>query len=331
MVQCLACNAQFVNNLSGLLTTHLREAHQLTLEDYVVKFELGGVEPRCECGLCDERPAFMRGKFVTHAPFHRQFNVRRDLYLKRYGEPRCARCNVVVGFSRGEPKRWCSQRCAIVGKGFGNPIVQAKIVENVIARYGVRNTFQRPDVIAKIAVKNRARTHAPLTAEHKLKISNASKRMWKENYDRVYAAVCRGIRDFEKRHLKRLLNPTKHLLCGWNRLTGLHCRLRIELRLDELGFISEQRVGTFIADELHAEKRIIVEFNGDYAHANPKTYASDDVIRLPGQRYTAAEKWASDARKRTMLEQAGYKILTIWESDDIDEARKELALLLESV
>lgn len=330
MVQCHACNAQFVNNLSGLLTAHLREAHQLTLEDHVIKFELGGVEPRCECGLCDERPAFVRGRFMTHAPFHRKFTVRRELYVKRYGEPRCARCDVTVGFSRGEPKRWCSQRCAIVGKGFGNPSVQAKIVENVRARYGVRNTFQRPDVIARIAAKNRARVYAPLTVERKLRISLASKRMWAENYDRIYAAVCKGIRDFEKRRRKQLLNPNRCPLRGWNRLTGLHRQLRDSLRLGELGFSSEQRVGMFVADELHVEKRIIVEFNGDYAHANPKMHAPSDVIRLRGQRYTAAEKWASDERKHTMLEHAGYRVLTIWESDDINEARKKLALLLEN-
>lgn len=329
MVQCHACNAQFVNNLSGLLTAHLREAHQLTLEDYVVKFELDGVEPRCKCGLCDERPAFVRGRFMTHAPFHRKFTVCRELYVKRYGEPRCARCNVTVGFSRGKPKRWCSQRCAIVGKGFGNLSVQAKIVENVKARYGVRNTFQRPDVIAKIRAKNVLRVYPRLTAECKLAISLASKRMWAENHERMHIAVCRGIRDFEKRYQKRLLNPDRQPLRGWNHLTGLHRRLRTLLQLDVLGFASEQRVGTFVADELHVEKRIIVEFNGDYAHANPRKYAANDVISLRGQRYTAAEKWASDERKRTMLEQVGYKVLTIWESDDIDEARKKLTLLLE--
>lgn len=105
-------------------------------------------------------------------------------------------------------------------------------------------------------------------------------------------------------------------------------RITDQLNLRELGFLGEQTVNRYSIDELHVEKKIAVEINGDYVHANPKYYSADDIIRLPGSSYTAAEKWDNDEQRRIKLEQMGYTVFVIWESDDIEVIREKLDKLL---
>lgn len=57
----------------------------------------------------------------------------------------------------------------------------------------------------------------------------------------------------------------------------------------------------------------IIEFNGDYWHCNPDSYAADyfnTQIQM-----TAAEKWKVDEIKRDIAISEGYKVLVIWESE----------------
>lgn len=59
----------------------------------------------------------------------------------------------------------------------------------------------------------------------------------------------------------------------------------------------------------------IIEFFGDYWHANPGKYSSDKMfIRRKGNR-TAKEIWEEDTIRISTLQQAGYDIMIVWESD----------------
>jgi len=49
-------------------------------------------------------------------------------------------------------------------------------------------------------------------------------------------------------------------------------------------------------------------------HANPKIHPPSFVIKAK-RTYIASEKWESDARKIKELEDKGFQILVIWESD----------------
>ncbi len=111
-------------------------------------------------------------------------------------------------------------------------------------------------------------------------------------------------------------------------LSALHRKVRDALCLDALGFEPEQRVGPFRCDDVHHAKRIVVEVHGDYVHANPAKHKASDVIRLERATYTAREKWADDASRTARLEALGYRVLVVWESDDLDAAREALWSLL---
>lgn len=60
-------------------------------------------------------------------------------------------------------------------------------------------------------------------------------------------------------------------------------------------------------------KRLIVEFFGDYWHMNPNKFTSTAVHNL--MQKSAVEIWERDARKLKELDELGYTVVVIWESD----------------
>lgn len=56
----------------------------------------------------------------------------------------------------------------------------------------------------------------------------------------------------------------------------------------------------------------IIEYNGDYWHANPRIYNESDIL-TKGK--TAKEIWDYDTRKIEFAKNNGYEILIIWDSE----------------
>lgn len=339
MLHCHLCSEQFVSNGGGQLTNHLRDIHDLSLADHVIITQLNSIEPRCACGLCEERPEFVRGSFKEYAVFHRRFDVREQLYREKFGEPKCAACGNFVGFARGTPKKSCSQRCAISGKCFSDPNVQQKIKDVVIAKYGVDNVSKLDSVKRKISKSSVGKHHVSHSVETKHLISKTMKLKWLEESfrNRISSAIRVGVntdKERARRSAQMTLQMNDHSFrehvwySSQNRMSKLHQKIRTYLKLDELGFVSEQRIGRRFVDELNERAKIIVEVNGDYTHANSKFFKADDVIKLRGQCYTAIEKWKADERRRSELNARGYHVITVWESDDLDVMKQDLTCIL---
>jgi len=67
----------------------------------------------------------------------------------------------------------------------------------------------------------------------------------------------------------------------------------------------------------------IIEFNGDYWHCNPNTYAPDYFHKF--MNCTAQEKWKFDEDKINLIKSYGYEVLVIWESEYNEN--KELTII----
>lgn len=59
-----------------------------------------------------------------------------------------------------------------------------------------------------------------------------------------------------------------------------------------------------------------IEFNGDYYHMNPRLYSPDHPASFfkDGTK-TASDVWEYDVHRKKIIENAGYKILIVWEYD----------------
>jgi len=79
------------------------------------------------------------------------------------------------------------------------------------------------------------------------------------------------------------------------------------------GFLVEQFVEGMMCDIVNFEKKIIIEFNGDLFHTNPRIYKPDDYIEII--KMTAKEKWKKDRAKNFRLRGFGWQVIVIWENE----------------
>lgn len=64
------------------------------------------------------------------------------------------------------------------------------------------------------------------------------------------------------------------------------------------------------------ESNTLLEFQGNYWHANPRRYAAETIMNLGRGRSIAAQDiWERDARKRSEAEAFGFRVVWVWEDD----------------
>lgn len=74
---------------------------------------------------------------------------------------------------------------------------------------------------------------------------------------------------------------------------------------------------TFIFDALDPITNTVYEFHGDYFHGNPKKYKATELNKKCKK--TFGELYQRTVEKENVIKCAGYKLVTMWESDWIDE------------
>lgn len=70
----------------------------------------------------------------------------------------------------------------------------------------------------------------------------------------------------------------------------------------------------YLPDFLFKEKYVI-EYLGDYWHANPKKYKADDWIEYYGGKCQAKDVWQKDEIRRKAIQSLSYNIIEVWGSD----------------
>lgn len=73
--------------------------------------------------------------------------------------------------------------------------------------------------------------------------------------------------------------------------------------------------GYFLYDYVDHDAMKIIEFNGDYWHANPKLYHADDLIGRGAAKSLAKDRWNKEAVKLEAARIRGYEVKIIWESE----------------
>lgn len=80
----------------------------------------------------------------------------------------------------------------------------------------------------------------------------------------------------------------------------------------------------FKADGFIKGLNLVLEYNGDAFHGNPKLFRDDDLCN-PYSWQTAKELYDKTMLKKKLLEKAGYHVLTIWENDYKKNKEKTIA------
>lgn len=149
MVVCYLCKEEFKDNSGGQLTNHLLGEHKVSKADYHVITKLNGVEPKCDCGYCDDRPSFYRNVFKKYASGHDNPKFKEEQYIKKFGNPLCKTCGCPVRFHRGVPNTYCSPTCLPSNWN------QDKVKKTIKEKYNVDNVMEVEEFKNKVRIFNK--------------------------------------------------------------------------------------------------------------------------------------------------------------------------------
>lgn len=73
----------------------------------------------------------------------------------------------------------------------------------------------------------------------------------------------------------------------------------------------------FLYDFYLPALNLLIEYNGTYFHADPKTYKAGTLIRMPGfkEKILVDYIWSKDKWKQEVAISFGYKVVVVWEND----------------
>jgi len=81
----------------------------------------------------------------------------------------------------------------------------------------------------------------------------------------------------------------------------------------------------FYVDLMNEKENKIIEFNGDFFHANPKLYKKNDIIKVSENfNFKAHEIWENDSIKIQKLKNLKYDVHIVWENDVKNNTNIEL-------
>ena len=101
----------------------------------------------------------------------------------------------------------------------------------------------------------------------------------------------------------------------FNNLQNLLTEYKLFFGSEEKWIRIVKNKGTFVDLFIEGRNKII-EFNGDFFHANPIKYKKDDIIKIAeSEQYKAEEIWKKDSIRIKTLKNMGYDVLIIWEND----------------
>ena len=93
-----------------------------------------------------------------------------------------------------------------------------------------------------------------------------------------------------------------------------------DIKLNGFDIEQEFQIGRYSFDCRFQNK--LIEFNGDYWHANPNMYDENFFNKVSG--LTARKIWKKDKTKYEYAIKHGYKVLVIWESEYNEDFDKTL-------
>lgn len=151
--------------------------------------------------------------------------------------------------------------------------------------------------------------------EAKLKVSEAQTLFSQDTCIKKYGEK-QGLKIWSERQIKWLSSLKKSGLHGGFSKVSLELFESILPKVPNIHFGVDEVVlqvdnMSYSIDCISFSNKKIIEFYGDYWHANPNKFKATDIIK----KITAEKIWEKDHKKIKSLENNGYTVLIIWESD----------------
>ncbi len=96
-------------------------------------------------------------------------------------------------------------------------------------------------------------------------------------------------------------------------------------------FIHNKNSDIKFYDFLIPNKKILIEVNGDFWHANPLIYNNTDLLSFPGGLVIAEDIWQKDYEKHKIAIDNNFNIIYIWEKDIKNNINGVISFLMEVI
>lgn len=95
---------------------------------------------------------------------------------------------------------------------------------------------------------------------------------------------------------------------------NIDCKIEYIIKIGKEDYV-EGGNKTLYEYDILIDNNKLIEINGDYYHANPNIYKSDDILNFFGKDILAKIIWKKDKLKLDFAQKKGYNIKVIWEYD----------------
>jgi len=280
-VYCLKCNEKFKSDRS--LTNHIKKVHGfINRREYDIKYDLIK-----KCGKC--------GKELIKTNQSGFCNVHRN---------RTGKNNPMFGKSVYEG--WVHK----YGKKIADEKKLAALEKNKIAS----KKLWEDDNYRNAVITNSSK---PRHENFKIEQSKRIKQWYVDNPEQ------RKIRSISLKKKWEDGVITGKNTYSWNSSKG-ECELREMLIAENLWdvintsikYINEANDKKWLLPDIMINDKIVIEYNGDYWHANPTIYVATDILKFSNNTvYAASEIWKRDENRYNIIKSKGYVIIVVWEKD----------------
>jgi len=190
--------------------------------------------------------------------------------------------------------------------------VKQKSIQTLIEKYGVEHIAQNEDY--KVNLQYYIRKFGDIDGPKKYEELCFEKgKAGRLDYYVNLFGEDEGLLKYQER-IKKIHNSDVKKRSSISNLSVIFAKI-----LEDLNIIYEQEFiiqeGLYVRIYDFKINETLIELNGDFWHANPNKYNSDDILKFPGGDVTAKNIWEKDEFKKQLAINNGYNIIYFWEKE----------------
>lgn len=226
-----------------------------------------------------------------------------------FNEIKCDNCNKIfeekINKTLEKDKKYCKQLCGTcVQKENGKNI--SLIGGKILKSFTKEEKSKYSSNAGKISHLKNPNNKGKFSTERWLLMSEQQQQTQVKKANKALHDKLNSNEIYKQEHYLKVFNNSK---------IGFTSKGHNELHsfLKEFGFEQHIQLSEMEVDECNLELKIVVEFNGDMYHCNPRKWKSTDYNKII--KMTASDKWEKDRNRIYKLKNLGYITFVVWEED----------------
>jgi G:T-mismatch repair DNA endonuclease (very short patch repair protein) len=304
-MKCIICQKEFIK--SNHLKIHINRHHNINEIENEINY-LKSINPNLEIDFDDIIKMYSDGYCMNDIKVRYGIDIRN--YIKLIGIKRSNSESKKTKIYENKIKSTLLKKYGVDNLSKSKEIKQKK-KETFMKNFGYENNFCNME-IRNSAISKIDYNKVKETYKHNLskKYGNHITNITQVDYVRKKISNTQKVRfsNMSTDELRKMTEPARAAI----KYTSSQ-EIRIQSILNEMGisYTTNGFLYSYNWDFIFKNK-LILEIQGDFWHGNPKLYKKDDIL-LNG--LTVDMVWKKDYRKKKKVENYGYRVYYLWETD----------------